>query len=105
MRTFIWADENLFFTDYQFFIAHADNLDEARLLLKHQLELDLEARIKKVNEQVQDLYEKDLNIHRNQELWLNYIKKEHERIISSIFKTEPTHILSSGMAVRIHYAP
>lgn len=100
MKTFIWADDTLNFTEYQFFVAQADNVDEARQFIKNQLQCDHETRIQRLNERkengelVDKLYED----------FKNDAKKDYEHIISSIYKHDPSHIISTGVGMCIHHA-
>jgi hypothetical protein len=100
MKTFIWAADCLNFTEYQFFVAHADNLDDARVFIKNQLQCDHESRIHRLNERkengelVDKLYED----------FKNDAKLEYSLLVSSIDKHDPSHVISAGMGMCIHHA-
>ena len=98
MRTFIWANENFPFTEYQFFVAHAEDVEEARQFIKNQLQCDLKSRI----DNLQECKEKGMCY--NFEYFVKDAKKEYEQNISSIDKYEPSHIISAGMGICIHHA-
>jgi len=100
MRTFIWANTHIDFTEYQFFVAHADNVDDARIFIKNQLQLDHESRINRLNQRkengelVDKLYED----------FKNDAKIEYSLLISSIDKHDPSHVISGGMGMSIYHA-
>jgi len=100
MKTFIWADHHLNFTEYDFFVAHADNIDDARAFIKNQLQCELESHIHRLNERKEN---GELN-DKLYEDFKNDAKKEYEHNISSIGNHDCSHIISAGMGVCIHHA-
>lgn len=100
MRTFIWAATWLDFTEYQFFVAHADNIDDARVLIKNQLQCNLESRINRLNERKEngELVDKHYEDFKNDAI------KDYEHNISSIDKHDCSHIISAGMGICIKHA-
>ena len=103
MRTFLWANEHLGFTEYQFFVAHADNVDDARLFIKNQLKLDLAARIKKLYDEEKDLSLKSLEYQKLFQSWVDDAKKDFVNNISSIDKHEPSHVITAGIGMCIDH--
>ena len=105
MRTFIWADHNCPFSEYEFFVAHADNLEDARVFIKNQLKFDLEAQVNELHdEKEKSEYKNDSEYLKNFERWLDNRKEEYEQNVSSIDKYEPSHIVNAGMGMHIHHA-
>lgn len=105
MKTFIWADHELSFTSDHFFVAQAENVAEARLLIKNQLKSDYECKIKQVDElKIKAEYRNDLQHQKHIENWLSSRKNDYEQDIASIDKYEPTHIISADMGMRIYHA-
>ena len=99
MKTFIWADHDYPFSEYQFFVAQSDNVDEARLLIKNQLQYDLKAQIDNLQESTYEEGTKYDFVY-----WVKYVKEKYEQNISSIDKYEPSHIISGGMGICIEHS-
>lgn len=100
MRTFIWANSHIPFSEYQFFVAQADNVDEARVFIKNQLQCDYEALILRLNE----MKENGELVDKLYEDFINDAKVEYSLLESSIDKHNPSHIISTGMGMCIHHA-
>jgi hypothetical protein len=91
MRTYIWADTNLDICNNEIYVAHADNVDDARKLIKNQLESELEFKkeyILKANSRYADAILANLRI-------------DFDFVIYNIFRYEPSHIIGELMAARI----
>lgn len=105
MKTFIWADHNEPFSEYQFFVAHAEDVDGARAVIKNQLRCDYEAKVKELHDEKEEHPYRDSSEYLIMfKGWLDDAKEEYERNTSSIDKHEPTHIISAGMGMRIYHA-
>lgn len=98
MKTFIWADHDHPFSEYQFFVAHAEDVEEARQFIKNQLQYDLKAQIDNLQEN------KEKGTCYDFEYWVKHAKEEYEQNISSIDKYEPSHIISGGMGMCIEHS-
>jgi hypothetical protein len=97
MRTFIWADTHIYFTECQFFVAQADNVDEARRLLKNQLQCRVDSVIKELEQEKADGV---INIW-DYERQSKSVKRHFDNEIELINRYEPSHIIGAGMAMRI----
>lgn len=96
MKTFIWADNYYRFSEYQFYVAQAENVDEARKLLKKQLQSDHLAEIKKIYD--------DIKLSEPLERCIKSEIEDYTEIIIGIYQNEPSHIITDNVAMCIEHA-
>lgn len=100
MRTFIWAADWLDFTSEEMFVAQADNVDDARRLVKNQLQCTLDSRIKDLDE----VKANGVIGNGDYERCVESAKRDFANVIVCIYRYEPSHIISGGMAARIQHS-
>ena len=100
MRTFIWAADWLDFTSEEIFVAQADNLDDARQLVKNQLQCKVDSRIKELDEVKANGVIGNTDYKR----LVESAKRDFAIVIVCIYRYEPSHIISGGMAARIKHS-
>ena len=100
MRTFLWAADWLDFTSEEIFVAQADNVDDARQLVKNQLQCRVDSRIKELDQHKVD----GVIGNTDYERLVESSKRDFANVIVCIYRYEPSHIISGGMATRINHS-
>jgi hypothetical protein len=100
MKTFVWANTWVDSFEYEFVIAMADTVEEARQVVKNQIQADIANEISiallEVEKGITPL-EGIMGIKER----IKQIETEWLQIIEDVIKHEPSHIISNRMAMVI----